>query len=131
MVRYHLGVNQSKKFVSQIALLCVGISVFWLYKQRIYLTLIFVSLGISLVASIMISPKSAPRIVATWKKATSIISKVTNPIILGILYICLVTPFAIYWRISGKSRLQLDKEKRSTWSDFSRVLSFKSLEKPY
>jgi hypothetical protein len=123
--------NQPKRFVHQIALLCVGISAFCFYRDRIYLTLVFVSLGLSLVVSIAISPKSAPHIVSTWNKAISIISKVTNPIILGILYICLVTPFAIYWRITGKSRIHLENRNKSTWSDYSRVMSFKSLEDPY
>lgn len=123
--------RKSTKSVYQIALLFVGISAFCLYKEIIYLTLIFVFIGLSLLVSVMISPKSATYIVATFNAATSLVSKLTNPIILGALYICLVTPFAIYWRISGKSRLRLDTGKRSTWSDYGRELTFKSLRNTY
>ena len=131
MTCYYQGVNQPKRFVHQIALLCLGISAFCFYRDRIYLTLVFVSLGLSLLVSVVISPRSAPRIVTTWNKAASIISKVTNPIILGILYYGLVTPYGTYWRMRGKSRLQVKKEKQSTWSDYSRITSFKSLKDPY
>lgn len=52
-----------------------------------------------------------------WTRFGLLLHKVTNPIILGVLFFAVFTPFAVVFRIMGKDLLRRrpDRDARSYW----------------
>ncbi len=52
-----------------------------------------------------------------WLKLGLVLSRIVNPVVLGVIYFAIITPYAIALRLLGKDllRLRLDPAARSYW----------------
>ena len=63
----------------------------------------------------------APRWLAplnrVWTRFGALLHKLTNPLVLGIIYFLVITPFAVVLKMRGKDllRLRLEREAHSYW----------------
>jgi len=73
----------------------------------------YIALIIGLI-SIAIKPLG-DRIVWCWYKLAEILSKVMNPLILGIVYFLFITPIALLFRLFGNDPLGLKEQKGSVY----------------
>ncbi len=70
-------------------------------------------------------------IVFGWYKLAELLSRVMNPLILGLLYFTFITPIALLFRLFGNDPLAL-KEQRGSIFDFrEHTYSKKDLENPW
>lgn len=66
------------------------------------------------VLSVAIKP-IGDRIVWGWYKLAELLSKVMNPLILGLVYFTFITPIALMFRLFGNDPLGLREEKGSVF----------------
>jgi hypothetical protein len=71
----------------------------------------------------LVSALAAPRLLAVpnrlWTRFGLLLNKITNPIVLGILYYGVFVPFGLFLALAGKNHLRLgfDKGIQSYWVD--------------
>ena len=82
-------------------------------------------LFISSIVFIMISvfqPGRLSRLNAAWEKLSTIISKVTSPIIMGTIFGCLFVPISFFGKLRGRDELKLrSNSELSYWVDVSSI----------
>lgn len=58
----------------------------------------------------LIAPASVHGLNVLWMKLALLISKITNPLVTGLLFFLVFTPFAILFRLMGRDALRLRKD---------------------
>jgi len=71
------------------------------------------------------------RIVWFWYKLAELLSKVMNPLILGIVYFSFITPIALLFRLFGNDPLALKDQRGSIYDVRDHTYSKKDLENPW
>lgn len=71
------------------------------------------------------------RIVWLWYKLAEMLSKVMNPLILGIVYFTFITPIALLFRLFGNDPLALKEQKGSMFDIREHTFEKKDLENPW
>ncbi len=61
-----------------------------------------------------IAPRSVHVLNVLWMKLALLIGKVTNPIVTGLLFFLVFTPFALFFRLTGRDPLRLKKDPAAT-----------------
>ncbi len=89
------------------------------------------------VASILVpwalaAPASLRLVYRGWMKFGSVLNRITTPVILGIIYLIVITPIGFIMRIQGKDPMarKLDKEAQS-YRVPSRKIINKNMERPF
>lgn len=62
----------------------------------------------------LVAPKSVHGLNVLWMKLAVLISKVTNPIVTGLLFFGVFTPIALFFRMTGRDPLRLKKDPAAT-----------------
>lgn len=91
--------------------------------------IVFVALGIGLIS--LIIPPAGNWIVWGWYKLAEVLSRVVNPIVLGVLYFTFITPIALLFRLFGNDPLSLKKPRGSVFDFHEKIYQKKDLEKPW
>lgn len=58
----------------------------------------------------LIAPQLAHPLNILWMKLAVLLSRVTNPLVTGLLYFLVITPFALVFRLIGRDALRLRKD---------------------
>lgn len=61
-----------------------------------------------------IRPNSLNPVYKLWMKFGLLMSKITTPLILGIVYFLILTPIAFFMRLSGRDSLKIKLDEHST-----------------
>lgn len=91
--------------------------------------LTYLSLFIGLVS--LIIPPAGHWIVWGWYKLALILSKVMNPLVLGLVYFLFISPIAILFRLFGNDPMRLKDNRGSMYEVREKTYSKKDLENPW
>lgn len=91
--------------------------------------LTYLSLFIGLVS--LIIPPAGYWIVWGWYKLALILSKVMNPLVLGLVYFLFISPIAILFRLFGNDPMRLKDNKGSLYEVREKTFSKEDLENPW
>lgn len=75
------------------------------------------SLGVLLIAGALVAPTMLGPVERAWMGLARIISRVTTPIFMGIVYFILLTPIGLLRRTFGKSALVHQPGSTGVWLD--------------
>lgn len=89
----------------------------------------YIALGIGLIS--LIIPPVGYRVVWGWYKLAELLSRVMNPLILGLVYYTFISPIAILFRLFGNDPLELKTTKGSMYEIRDKTYSKEDLEKPW
>ena len=89
----------------------------------------YVSLIVGLIS--LIIPPAGHGIVWAWYKLAEILSKIVNPIVLGLLYFLFITPIALLFRLFGNDPLSLKKPQHSVFDYHEKNYMKRDLENPW
>ncbi|MEP1151868.1 MAG: hypothetical protein JXR20_01430 [Balneola sp.] len=89
----------------------------------------YLALGIGLLC-VFIKP-IGDRIVWGWYKLAELLSKVMNPLILGVVYFIFITPIAILFRLFGNDPLDLKRKKGSVYEIREHTFKKEDLVNPW
>jgi hypothetical protein len=80
---------------------------------------ILASLAAVLILAALLLPKRLRVIETTWMKLALLISKVTTPLFMGVLYFVVITPVGVLRRTFGKNALIHSVGRQGLWADRS------------
>ncbi len=89
----------------------------------------YASLLIGLIC--LIIPPAGNGIVWGWYKLALILSRIVNPVVLGLLYFLFITPIAMMFRLFGNDPLSLKKPRGSLFDYHEKTYQKKDLENPW
>ncbi len=90
----------------------------WVFGDGLgWLTAVFLCVGAVLVLAGLIAPRILAPFKRAWMKLALLLYKVTNPIVMGLLFYFSVTPVALLMKLFGKDplRLKFDAAASSYW----------------
>lgn len=90
---------------------------------------VYASLGIGL--SCLIFPAFGYWLVWAWYKLAELLSKVMNPLILGLMYFLFISPIAILFRLFGNDPMRLKDKKGSLFEIREHSYKKEDLENPW
>ena len=79
----------------------------------------------------LIIPPAGNGIVWGWYKLALILSRIVNPIVLGLLYFLFITPIALLFRFFDNDPLSLKNNRRSMFDVHEKTFKKKDLEHPW
>ena len=79
----------------------------------------------------LIIPPAGQWLVWGWYKLAEIMSRIVNPIVLGLVYFVFITPIAILFRLFGNDPLSLKEQRGSLYEYRDHTYSKEDLEKPW
>lgn len=74
------------------------------------------AVGVALAVTGLLLPGVLSRVRATWMALGNAISKVTTPIVLGVVYFVIVTPLGAIMRLFGRNPLRRRLQDGSYWA---------------
>jgi hypothetical protein len=77
--------------------------------------MMFLSLGALLLGGALIAPAALLPVERAWMRLAHAISKVTTPILMGVVWFIVVTPTALIRRALGKSQIERDLKAPTFW----------------
>lgn len=92
-------------------------------------TPVYIALGIGLLC--LIFKAAGDWIVWGWYKLAELLSRVVNPVVLGVLYFIFITPIALLFRAFGNDPLQLKRPKGSLYELREKKFGKEDLTKPF
>jgi len=93
-----------------VAILVVSIFAFWLYSKILILSAIVLCL-LTLIVPIIFYPFAV-----LWFGLSSILSRITSAILLGLVFFLIVTPVGLFRKLFGHDTLRLKQFKKGTQS---------------
>ncbi len=114
-VRPGLTKSQGRKFGLTVGIAFLALTAVLLWRERETIAYVTGSLGgILVVAGLLVPTKLGP-IERAWMAMAHKISKVTTPIIMGIVFFLVVAPIGLVMRAFGKNPLEHERHDGSFW----------------
>ena len=79
----------------------------------------------------LIIPAAGNALVFGWYKIAEVMSRIVNPIILGLMYFLFITPIALLFRLFGNDPLALKDQRGSIYDYHDKTYKKEDLEKPW
>jgi hypothetical protein len=106
---YSLLIMERSKRIKTLIVLIAGLLVFYFIFKSTILLLVALSIALITITSDFLSEKIA----WAWLKLANILGWINGKILLSIVYLFVLTPIALVYRILGKNNLKLKKENSS------------------
>lgn len=106
---------EDRKFVVTVAAAFAVLGAVLLWRGRDTPAIAAGSLGAALAALGLLAPRAVAPVREAWMRAAHAMSRVTTPIILGIVYYVVLTPIGVARRTMGRSSLAHVERDGSWW----------------
>lgn len=103
------------------AFLVFGGIAYWRGKHRV--AMVLMGLGAALVVAALVIPTSLGPVERAWMGLAALISRVTTPVFMGIVYFLVVTPIGLVRRLSGNSPIVPRTRPASRWEPHTASLA--------
>ena len=108
---------EGRRFAFPVGIAFLVLSGIVLWRQHMMLVYLFASLGgLLLVAGVMIPSKLGP-VYRGWMKFALILSKITTPIFMGIVFFLVIAPIGWVMRLLGRNPVRREEIDGSFWVD--------------
>lgn len=94
----------------------VALSAIAWWRHRTTASEVLIVLGMVFLLTALIVPEALPPVHRTWMRGAQALSRITTPIILGILYFVVITPIGFLMRAFGRDPLPASRHGESAWS---------------
>ena len=110
-----LTAAEGRKFGFTVGLAFVFFGLLMLWRQHVTRAEIVLGLGGVLVLAALVAPTALGPVERAWMGLAHLISKVTTPIFMGIVYFVVIAPIWFVRRLSGASPMATAKPSASRW----------------
>jgi len=109
--------SSDKEFSRLFSVILFGLSVYYVLKGRILLSSIFFVLFVLLQILTYKSKKVLQKLNSSWQRIGIFLGFITNPVLLGGIYIFIITPVAFLGKLFKRDQLELRYSPvKSYWS---------------
>jgi hypothetical protein len=99
----------------------LAISIFFLFLEDQFIAYIFLTLTILLTLITLIKPNLLYQLNRLWMSFGLLLGKIISPIVLGVIFFGLITPYGLVLRLVGRDELKLKLiKKKSHWINRSK-----------
>jgi predicted membrane-bound dolichyl-phosphate-mannose-protein mannosyltransferase len=106
---------EDRRFVFTVAAAFVALTGILMWRGKPVTAMVPAALAAMLMLVSVLFPASIPRIHRAWMAGAHAISRITTPIILGMVYYLVLTPTGLIRRALGKSSLRPRLSNDSYW----------------
>jgi len=126
------GLRQFGLVLGSILAVVFGFLLPWSWEWESQPNLVWIGIGIAVVAWALIAPDSMRSLYRSWMRVALQIGHVVNGVILAIVYFLVITPMGVFMRMVGKDpmRRELDKSVAS-YRVISKVRDRTHVDRPY
>ena len=110
-----LKLPSNKKFGIFFTSIFLFLSIFFWYKNYFILPLVFIFFAFIFLFLSLFKPLMLQPLNRLWMNFGLLLGKIISPIILGIIYFALITPFAYSTRLFGRDELGLRSVNKSSY----------------
>jgi hypothetical protein len=115
-----LTASQGRKFGLTVGIAFLALTALLLWRQRETIAYVTGTLGGALVLAGLVIPSKLGSVERAWMAMAHRISKVTTPIVMGIVYFIVIAPIGLGMRMLGKNPLVHRRRERSFWVERSK-----------
>lgn len=108
----------NKKFGLSFSLIFFVVSIIFFFKNIYLFFYFFLFLAIILIPLSILLPNYLSVLNRTWMTFGLLLSKIMNPLVLGVIFFGLITPIGLLRKLIGKDELNLKKESKQTFWNF-------------
>jgi uncharacterized membrane protein YcfT len=116
-VRAGLTKAQGRKFGLSVGIAFLALTGLLLWRGRETIAYVTGTLSVLLMVGGVVVPTKLGPIERAWMAMAHRISKVTTPLIMGIVYFLVVTPIGLLMRLLGRNPLAHPRRETSFWVD--------------
>ena len=92
----------------------LAISIFFLFLEDQFIAYIFLTLTILLTLITLIKPNLLYQLNRLWMSFGLLLGKIISPIVLGVIFFGLITPYGLVLRLVGRDELKLKLIKKKS-----------------
>ena len=111
-----LTVPEGRKFGLTVGLAFGGLAAIMWWRDRALPLYIFGGLAIGLIAAGLIIPGQLGPVYRAWMGLARVISKVTTPAFMGIVFFVVIAPVGLLMRLFGRNPIRHRVENQSYWA---------------
>jgi hypothetical protein len=111
-----LTAAQGRKFALTVGLAFIALGAlvyFWRHKELA--GQILALLGVALIVAGLVAPTALTPVERAWMKLAHLLSRVTTPIFMGLVYFVVLTPIGLLMRLFGKNPLVVQRSGGGVW----------------
>jgi hypothetical protein len=98
------------------------VSILFFFNQKLSLSIMLVLLSFLFLSLAFLNPNSLNNLNKIWFKIGIMLGRITNPIILGLIFLVVITPVAIISKIFGRDELKLkNRNIYSNWIEINDI----------
>lgn len=106
---------EDRKFVFTVSAALVALTGILLWRGKPATAMALAGLAALLMLLSVLAPRAIPPVHGAWMAGAHAMSRVTTPIILGVVYYLVLTPTSFARRILGKSSLTRPRSSNTYW----------------
>ncbi len=114
-IRTRLSASEGRRFGFTLGAAFSALGGLTWWRDRPTAALILFSIAGLLFLAAVVAPRSLGPVERAWMGFAHLLSKVTTPLFLGIIYFLVITPFGVVGRLFGRRPLSAVDTKDSFW----------------
>lgn len=114
-VRSRLSVSEGRRFGLSVGVAFGLLAALLAWRSREYPAYVAAALGVSLILGGLLLPTRLGPVQAAWMRLAQLISRVTNPIILSLIYFLVITPVGLLLRAIRGNPLRRRSSQGGFW----------------
>lgn len=112
------NVERDFSFLMAFVFVCISAYMYFFQSRSLQQSSIGVLFAIGFLATGFLKPSSLRYPLKLWMRLGHLMGKFVSPIVLGIIFFCIITPVAFLTRLFGRDSLRLKKGNSQTfWID--------------
>ena len=110
-----LTATEGRRFGLTVGIAFLALAAVALWRSRSVAAMVLSVLGGLLVFAGLIAPTRLGPVERAWMGLAHLISKVTTPIVMGVIYFAVFTPIGVAMRLAGRNPMVHSNATGSTW----------------
>jgi len=113
--RTRLTPHEGRRFGLTVGTALCVLAAIGLWRGHAVVPGVLAGLGVGLVLAALAVPGRLGPVYHAWMSGAQVISKVTTPLFLGIVYLLVLTPAGLLMRLLGRNPLRHEESKTGYW----------------
>ena len=110
-----LSAAESRKFALTVGIAFIVLGGLAWWRGRVLVAGVAAGIGVALLIASLVVPSRLGPIYRGWMRLAALLSKITTPVFMGVVYFVVVTPSGLLRRIAGKNPLLRPRTAKSFW----------------
>ena len=112
-----LNASENREFALVVGGAFLGLAALGWWQEHLWLTWSAGPVGVLLLLAGLVAPQYLGPVNRAWMALAEAISKVTTPVVMGVIYLAVITPAGLLKRWLGENPVEHDPEDGSYWQD--------------